>query len=131
MPKRRNTSIVRAAIVLHFASGGSSAARGSSTITETPRIAASMARHVPTGPAPAITMVASISAMIVLSPMIDRSPGTPRSRISLAGPDNHKTRITMIHTITITNTFDANGWGIYSVNTRRQNCKVPGPQGLS
>ena len=56
MPKRRKVSIVRAATVLHFALGGSPAARGSTTTTSWPRMAASMARQVPTGPAPATTM---------------------------------------------------------------------------
>src|SRR5580693_7958258 len=54
IPRRRKISIVRAAMWLHFTLGGSSWARCSTTVTSMPRQARSMARVVPTGPAPMI-----------------------------------------------------------------------------
>ncbi len=52
-PSRRSSSIDRALVVLHRGLGGTSR-RASSTMLSTPRRARSMARVMPTGPAPAI-----------------------------------------------------------------------------
>ena len=57
-PRRRKISMLRAETWLHLGLGGSSRALASATMTEIPRQARSIARVMPTGPAPMITTAA-------------------------------------------------------------------------
>src|SRR3954447_23962677 len=87
MPQRRRCSMVRALVVLARGRSGSSAVRGSTTSTSTPRRPSSIAAARPLGPPPTISTGTRAGTSVIGSPVVGhRSTGERQYGEGAPGP---------------------------------------------